>query len=193
MAGRTSLTLSDGMVGMQENIFINVKNKSVTITAEVEIPAGGGKGTIIAQGGRFGGWSLYMADGKPGYDYNLFGLERTTIASPQKLPPGKATITFDFAYDGGGMGKGGMGTLSVNGKKVAAGRIAHTQPLAFSLDETADVGIDLATPVVERVGAEAKSRFTGKIPKLTVEVRDVSPRAEAAVQDAQDEMRQKTE
>jgi arylsulfatase len=180
MAGRTSLTLAEGMVGMQENVFLNVKNKSVRITAEVEVPAGGANGTLIAQGGRFGGWSLYVQGGKPAYDYNFLGLERSTIASPQPLPPGKATIVFDFAYDGGGPGKGGAGTLSVNGRQVAQGRIERTQPLIFSADETADVGIDLGTPVVESVGSEGKSRFTGGIPKLVVEVRDAGPQAKAA-------------
>jgi arylsulfatase len=171
MAGRTSLTLSEGMVGMQENVFLNVKNKSVTLTADVEIPAGGGDGTLIAQGGRFGGWSLYMKDGKPGYAYNYLGMEHTAIASAQALPPGKATIRFDFEYDGGGPGKGGTGTLSVDGKQVAQGRIERTQPAIFSADETADVGIDLETAVVESVGSEKASRFTGKIPRLVVEVR----------------------
>jgi arylsulfatase len=89
------------------------------------------------------------------------------------LAPGKSTIRFDFAYDGGGPGKGGVGTIFVNGEQVAQGRIERTQAMMFSADETADVGIDLGTPVVETIGSEAKSRFTGRIPKLTVEVRDV--------------------
>ena len=180
------------MAGMQENVFLNVKNKSLTITAEVEIPQGGANGAILVQGGRFGGWALYMKDGKPAYDYNLLGLQHYHDRFPEALPPGKATIKFDFKYDGGGMGKGGMGTLFVNGQKVADGRIERTQPLIFSADETADVGIDLGTPVVEAVGAEAKSRFTGKIPKVTVEIRDVEP-AEAAVKKALAEVRHKTE
>jgi arylsulfatase len=193
MEGRTSLRLAEGMAGMQENVFINVKNKSMTITAEVEIPQGGTNGEILVQGGRFGGWALYMKDGKPAYAYNWLGLQRYTVAAPEALPPGKATIKFDFKYDGAGMGKGGTGTLSVNGRKVAEGRIERTQPFFFSADETADVGIDLGTPVVEAVGAEAKSRFTGKIPQVTVEIRDVNPRAEAAVNSAWAEVRQKTE
>lgn len=171
MSGRTSLTLTEGMVGMSENIFINIKNKSKTITAEVEVPEDGGNGIIIAQGGRFGGWALYVKDGKPAYDYNFIGLQRFTIASSKKLPEGKSTIKFDFAYDGGGMAKGGTGTLYINGEKVGEGRIDHTQPMVFSADETADVGIDLATPVVESIGAEKKSKFTGHIPKVTVEIK----------------------
>ncbi|MDZ7621977.1 MAG: hypothetical protein U5O69_06150 [Candidatus Competibacteraceae bacterium] len=106
----------------------------------------------------------------PAYDYNFLGLERSTIAAKEKLKPGKATIRFEFAYDGGGLGKGGMGTLYVNDKKVGEGRIERTQPMIFSADETADVGIDLATPVVEAIGAERKSRFTGRIPRVTVGV-----------------------
>jgi arylsulfatase len=109
--------------------------------------------------------------GVPGYAYNFLGLEQTSIVADKPLAPGKATVKFDFAYDGGGPGKGGMGTLYVNGEKVAEGRIEHTQPGLFSADETADVGIDLGTPVVEAIGAEAKSKFTGRIPKLTVQVK----------------------
>ncbi len=170
MGGRTSLTLAEGMTGMMESVFINVKNRSKTITAEIEVPQGGANGTILAQGGRFGGWSLYVKNGVPGYDYNFLGLQRTSIAAGKPLAPGKATIRFEFAYDGGGPAKGGMGTLFVNNEKVAEGRIEHTQPGMFSADETADVGIDLGTPVVEAIGSEAKSRFTGRIPKVTVQV-----------------------
>ena len=193
MAGRTSLTLGEGMTGMMENVFLNVKNKSKTITAEVEVPQGGGNGAILVQGGRFGGWALYVKDGRPAYDYNVLGMQHFTIASPQALAPGKATIRFDFAYDGGGFGKGGTGTLFVNGQKVAEGRIERTQPLIFSADETADVGIDLGTPVVEAIGAEARSRFTGRIPKVTVEVRDANAKADAAVGEALKEVARRTE
>jgi arylsulfatase len=171
MGGRTSLTLAEGMTGMLEAVFINVKNRSSTVTADVEVPANGGNGTIIAQGGRFGGWSLYVKDGVPAFDYNFLGLQRTSIAASKPLPAGKSTIRYDFAYDGGGPAKGGTATLSVNGVKVAEGRIERTQPGIFSADETADVGIDLGTPVVESIGAEAKSRFTGRIPKVVVEVK----------------------
>ncbi len=171
MAGRTSLTLAEGMTGMGENVFLNVKNRSKTITAEIEVPQGRANGTIIAQGGRFGGWALYVKDGVPAYDYNFLGLQRTTVAASRPLAPGKATLRFEFDYDGGGVGKGGNARLFVNAEKVAEGRIERTQPMVFSADETADVGIDLATPVVEAIGAEAKSRFTGRIPKVTVQVK----------------------
>lgn len=171
MAGRTSLTLAEGMTGMTENVFLNIKNKSKTITAEVEIPAGGAHGIILAQGGRFGGWALYFKNGVPAYDYNFLGITSTTVAAKETLKPGKATIRFEFAYDGGGLGKGGLGTLFVNDQKVAEGRIERTQPMLFSADETADVGIDQATPVVAAIGSGSKSKFTGRIPKVTVQVK----------------------
>lgn len=171
MAGRTSITLAEGMTGMLEGVFVNVKNRSKTITADIEVMANGGNGTLIAQGGRFGGWSLYVKDGVAAYDYNFLGLQRTSITSSRKLAAGPAQVRLQFDYDGGGPAKGGMATLFVNGEKVGEGRIEITQPGMFSADETADVGIDLGTPVVEAIGAEAKSRFTGRIPRLTVEVK----------------------
>jgi arylsulfatase A-like enzyme len=172
MKGRTSLTLYDGMNGMLENTFINVKNKSKTITAEIEIPKGGANGVILTQGGRFGGWSLYMKDGKPEYTYNFLGLSRDTVAATKPLAAGKATVVLDFKYDGDGIGKGGVATLSVNGEKVASGRIEKTQPLLFSADETADVGLDNQTPVAEDIGiGRDQTRFTGNIIKVTVSVR----------------------
>jgi arylsulfatase len=170
MGGRTSITLSEGMAGMMEAVFPNVKNRSKTITAEIEVPASGGNGTVIAQGGRFGGWSLYMKDGKPAYTYNFLGLSRYTIAASEALAAGRATVTLDFAYDGGGVGKGGKATLYVNGKSVAEGRVEQTQPNIFSADETADVGIDNQTPVAEGIGIGPETRFTGKINKITLEV-----------------------
>jgi arylsulfatase A-like enzyme len=179
MAGRSSITLAEGMSGMMEAVFPNVKNRSKSITAEIDVPAAGTRGTVIAQGGRFGGWSLYVKDGVPAYDYNFLGLQRTSIAASKPLVAGRNTIRFDFAYDGGGPGKGGTGTLLVNGEKVAEGRIPHTQAGLFSADETADVGIDLGTPVVEAIGAEARSRFTGKIAKVTVETKEMKPAGQA--------------
>ena len=152
LGDRKSLTLYQGMNGMLENTFINVKNRSKTITAEVVIPEGGANGVILAQGGRFGGWSLYMKDGKPIYTYNFLGLERFTVASDTTIPAGATTIELDFVYDGGGLGKGGMATLSVDGETAAEGRIEKTQPLIFSADETADVGLDNQTPVAEGIG-----------------------------------------
>ena len=179
MQGRTSLTLAEGMTGLMEAVVINVKNRSKTITAEIEVPEGGGNGTILAQGGRFGGWSLYVKDGVPGYAYNFLGLQRFGIRSDRPLSPGPATIRFEFAYDGGGPGKGGTGTLFVNGVQVGQGRIDHTQAGIFSADETADVGVDLGTPVVEEIGAERRSRFNGRIHRVKVEVSEAKP-AQAA-------------
>ena len=171
MAGRTSLTLYDGMNGMLENSFLNVKNQSLTITAELELPDDRATGAILVQGGRFGGWALYMKDGKPVYTYNFLGLSRDTIASEQPIAKGKATVVLDFKYDGGGLGKGGMATLSVNDEEVASGRIERTQPFVFSADETADVGLDNQTPVAEDIGiGRVETRFTGKIDKITLEV-----------------------
>jgi hypothetical protein len=134
-----------------------------------------------------------MLEGKPAFTYNVLGMERFTIASPQAIPPGQATVKFDFQYDGGGMGKGGKGTLFVDGQKVAEGRIERTQPFIFSADETADVGIDLATPVVEAIGSEERSRFTGHIPKVTIEFRTANPKADAAVREGQKEVARRTE
>lgn len=172
LGDRTSLTLAEGMVGIPENSFLNIKNRSKTITADIEMPTGrSANGILIAQAGRFGGWALYVINGTLAYDYNFLGISRYTVESTQKLTPGKHTVKFDFVYDGGGPGKGGMGTLYIDDKKVGEGRIDRTQPGIFSADETADVGIDLATPVVERIGAEAKSKFNGSIPKLIVEIK----------------------
>jgi arylsulfatase A-like enzyme len=181
MAGRTSLTVYQGMLGMSENVFINVKNRSHTITAEVEIPKNGAKGVLLAQAGRFGGWSFYLKDGKPTYTYNWLGLQRYTVAAKQALPAGKATIRYEFAYDGGGVGKGGTGTLFVNGTKVATGRIDRTQCCAFSADEGADVGADEGTPVTEAYKVPFK--FTGKIAKVTIDLKEMkSADSDEAVQ-----------
>lgn len=171
LGSRTSLMLYEGMQGMMENTFMNVKNRSSKITAELDIPAGGANGAILSQGGRFGGWSLFMTDGKPTYTYNFLGLARYTVAAPEALAAGPATVILDFAYDGGGVGKGGKATLFVNGKSVAEGRVEKTQPNIFSADETADVGIDNQTPVAEGIGIGPETRFSGKINKIILEVR----------------------
>ena len=105
------------MDGILENTFINVK----TITADLELE-GKDRGIILTQGGKFGGWALYMDDGKPAYTYNWFGLESYTVKSSKAIPKGSAEVKLDFAYDGGGLGKGGVATLCVDGKKVAEGQ-----------------------------------------------------------------------
>jgi arylsulfatase len=170
MGKRTSLALYEGMTGIGENAFINVKNRSSTITAEVEIPAGGANGVLVCQGGRFGGWSAYVAGGKPAFTYNFVGLKQTTIAATKPLPAGKSTIKFDFKYDGGGPGAGGVETIFVNGTRVAEGRIERTQANVFSTDDLADVGVDEGTPVAESYGDHAQNRFTGRIGRITIEV-----------------------
>ena len=178
MGDRTSLTLSEGMVGMSENVFINIKNRSFSITADVEIPQGGANGVILAQAGRFGGWSLYLKDGKPTYCYNFLGLQQYKVSAPQALAAGKATVRMNFDYDGGGVGKGGTATLLVNGKKVASGRIERTQGMIFSADETAGVGLDDATPVTTDY-KERDNAFTGKILKVTVDVKPIGAAVKA--------------
>jgi len=172
MGDRTSLTVYEGMTGMAENAFINTKNRSHTITADVEIPQGGANGVILAQGGRFGGWSLYMKDGKPTFTYNFLGLQRFNIAAAQPLPAGKAAIRYEFVPDGPGMGKGGIGAILVNGQKVAEGRIEHTQCCIFSLDDAADVGVDEGTPVSEDYNQQG-NKFTGTIQKVTVDLKEM--------------------
>ena len=169
MGDRTSLTLYPGMVAIMENATLDIKNRSHTIIAQVEIPQEGAEGVILAQGGRFAGWSLYMKDGKLKYCYNWFNRERYTIESPNRVPAGKATLRFEFVYDGGGVGKGGTGRLYVNGEKVAEGRIENTVPFVFSADETEDVGEDLATPVTEDY-KEGDNKFTGTIDNVTIAV-----------------------
>jgi len=173
MAGRTSLTLSSGMIGMSENVFINIKNRSFTITADLDIPQGGANGVILAQGGRFGGWSLYLKDGKPTFTYNFLGLDQYKVASPQPLGPGMSAVRLDFAYDGGGLGKGGTATILVNGNKVAGGRIDRTQGLVFSADETAGVGIDEATNVTDDY-KQGDNAFTGKILKVVIDIQPIA-------------------
>jgi len=170
LGDRKSLTLYDGMNGILENTFLNSKNTSKSITADVEVDEGA-TGVILTQGGRFGGWSLYMKDGRPIYTYNFLGLERFTVAADKPIPPGPATIVMDFDYDGDGLGKGGDATITVNGKKVASGRIGRTQPLIFSADETADVGLDNQTPVADDIGVgPEETRFTGTINKVVIAI-----------------------
>ena len=187
MGDRTSLTLGAGMTSMSENVFINVKNRSLSITADVEITEDGANGVILAQGGRFGGWSLYLKDGKPSYAYSFIGIEEYKVAAAKSVAPGKATIRLNFDYDGGGLGKGGTATILVNGETVASGRIERTQPMIFSADETAGVGVDDATPVTNDY-RERDNTFTGKIHKVTIDVKPIGEavkiEAASAAQDA---------
>ena len=169
MGSRTSLTVYPGMHGMMENAFINVKNRSHDITAELEVPADGANGVIFAQGGRFGGWSLHVQNGYPVYTYNYLGLERYIVRSPVKLPAGKVTLRYVFLYDGPDLGKGGTEIIYINGTKVASGKIGKTQRSTFSLDDAADVGLDEGTPVSLEYPAW-NNGFTGTIKSITIKV-----------------------
>jgi hypothetical protein len=164
------------MISMPENAFINTKNHSFSISADVEIPEHGADGVILAQGGAHAGFSLYVKDNKPKFAYNYLG-DVTTIASPESLPAGRETLIYDFAYDGGKPGSGGTGTISVNGKKVASGRIESTIPYLFGV-ETADVGMDLYSPVTSDY-AKGKNKFTGEINKVTITLKDAPASSEA--------------
>ncbi len=170
MGDRKSLTLAQGMDGILENTFLNVKNTSKTIVADVNLE-GNDRGIILCQGGKFGGWALYMNNGKPGYTYNYFGLQRYTIEAPKAITNKNAQIKMEFTYDGGGAGKGGVAKLFVDGDLVAEGRIEKTQPAVFSADETADVGLDDATQVADKVFKDVDdSEFTGVVEKVTISI-----------------------
>jgi arylsulfatase A-like enzyme len=168
LAGRPQLIRGDsqllfgGMGRLSENSVVSIKNKSFSVTAEVEAPTGGVEGVIIAQGGAFGGWTLYAKGGKAKFAYNFFGLETYTTEASQVIPSGKHQVRVEFAYDGGGLGKGGTATLYYDGEKVGEGRVERTQPMAFSADETTDIGRDSSTPVSADYTREG-SIFSGKV------------------------------
>jgi hypothetical protein len=170
MAGRKSLTVYDGMTGMMENAFINVKGVPHTVTAEVELPDAKTSGVIIAQAGYFGGWTLYMKEGRPHHEYNFFALERTNVAGGTPLAPGRHTIVYEFIPDAAKPGTGGKSILSIDGKKVAEGHIPKTQPFMFSGDEGADVGLDAETNVSPDY-KQGQNKFTGRIAKVTIETK----------------------
>ena len=187
MGGRTSLTVYPGMMGMMENTFINVKNVGFTITAPVELSDAKTKGVIIAQAGAFGGWTLYMKDGVPRFEYNYFGVEWTKISAAAALPAGKHEIRYEFVPDAPKPGAGGKGALFVDGQKVGEGHIPKTQPYAFSADEGTDVGLDGETAVSNDY-KQGDNRFTGKILKVTVDVKpsQLSPADKKVVDEAKD-------
>ena len=173
-AGRTEFMYSGELTGVPGSAAPDIKNKSYTITAEVEIPKGGAEGMIVTEGGRFGGYGLFLSKGvadirrgKVVFLYNLLDLKRTIWEGPE-LKPGKHTIVFDFKSDGPGLGKGGTGVLSVDGKEVARNSMEHTIPVTFPEDETFDVGQDTRTGVaLVKYRYDAPFKFTGKINKLT--------------------------
>ena len=168
LAGRPQLVrgnrqvLFGGMRRLTENSIVVTKNKSFALTAEIEVPEGGAEGVIIAQGGAFGGFSLYAKDGMPAFCYNLFGLQRFKVYGKDPLAPGEHQVRLEFAYDGGGLGKGGTATLYADGTKVGEGRVDATVPMLFSGDETTDLGSDSATPVSDDHGP-AETEFTGRV------------------------------
>jgi len=168
LAGRPLLVkgnsqlLFSGMGRLTENTVLNTKNKSFSLTAEVEVPSKGAEGVIIHQGGAFGGMSLYAKGGKAKFAYNFFGLQTFTTEASQAIPTGKHQVRMEFAYDGGGLAKGGKVSLYYDGKKVGEGRVERTQPMAFSADETTDVGRDTATPVSSDYTRNT-SEFNGKV------------------------------
>jgi arylsulfatase len=167
LGGRKSMTVYDGMTGIMENAFINVKGVRHSVTAEIVVPDAKTEGVIIAQAGYFGGWALYMKGGKVHHEYNFFGLEHTNVASKSALAPGKHTIVYEFIPDEAKPGTGGKSILSIDGQQVAEGQIPKTQPFAFSADEGADVGLDGETNVSTDY-KQGDNAFTGEIVKVTV-------------------------
>jgi arylsulfatase A-like enzyme len=168
LAGRPQLVqgnrqlLFGGMKRLSENSIVVMKNKSYAVTAEIDVPEEGAKGVIVAQGGAFGGWSLYANEGKAAYCYNLFGLQRFKVYGEDPLAEGEHQVRVEFAYDGGGLGKGGTATLYVDGNKVGEGRVEATVPMLFSGDETLDLGSDSGTPVSDDLTVD-ELEFNGRV------------------------------
>jgi arylsulfatase A-like enzyme len=168
LAGRPSLIhgtsqlFFPGMGRLSENSVVNVKNKSFSITAEVDVPDAGADGVVIAQGGRFGGWAVYAKDGHLKFAYNLLGIQEFSTIADVPIPAGRHQVRMEFAYDGGGLAKGGGVTLFHDGESVGTGRVEATQAMIFSADETTDIGYESGTTVSPDYDAHG-SRFTGKI------------------------------
>ena len=177
IAGRPTLIRGDsqilfgGMGRLTEASVVNIKNKSHAVTAQLEVPANGADGVIVAQGGAFGGWSLYAHDGCLAYCYNLFGVQRFKVYSATQIPEGEHQVRAEFAYDGGGLAKGGTVSLYLDGEEVGDGRVEATQPMIFSGDETTDVGSDTATPVSDDYDS-TNSSFTGRVRWVQIDLGD---------------------
>jgi len=175
LAGRPQLVrgnrqlLFGGMDRLTENSVVVLKNKSHAITAEILVPEGGAHGVIIAQGGAFGGWTLYAKDGRPAYCYNLFGLQQFKVYGSSAMPAGEHQVRMEFTYDGGGLGKGGDIGLFLDGEQVGEGRVEATVPMLFSGDETTDVGSDTATPVTDDLVAGATA-FNGRVSWVEIDL-----------------------
>jgi len=176
-AGRPSLIkgnsqlLFGNMGRLSENSVVDIKNKSFAVTSEVDVPAEGAEGVIIAQGGRFGGWSLYANNGRAKFHYNVLGIKSFDIEATEPVPSGTTQVRMEFEYDGGGMGKGGNVKLYYDGKEVGSGRVDQTQGFIFSADETTDVGRETGTTVSPDYTAHT-SRFTGKIDWVRIDLGD---------------------
>jgi len=166
--GNTQL-LFPGMRRIQENAVINTKNKSHSVTAELEVPTSGANGVIVAQGGSMGGWALYAHEGKLTYFYNFLGVQHSRVTATSPLPAGTHQARAEFTYDGGGMGKGATVTLFVDGKKVGEGRVERTHALFFSMDETLEVGCDVGEPVSEDYGHRGNA-FSGKVKWVQIDI-----------------------
>jgi arylsulfatase A-like enzyme len=164
----TSQLLYEGMGRLSENSVLVIKNRSHAVTAEIEVRQGGGQGVIIAQGGAYAGWSLYLHEGRLAYCYNLFGLQLFKIYAERAVPAGEHQVRMEFAYDGGGLAKGGDVTLYVDGDLVGVGRVEHTVPMLFSADETTDLGRDGATPVSDDHGYD--NAFTGRVRLVRIDI-----------------------
>ncbi|BBY52111.1 arylsulfatase [Mycolicibacterium arabiense] len=174
-AGRPSLIkgnsqmLFAGMGRLSENSVVDIKNKSFAVTSEVDVPAGGADGVIIAQGGRFGGWSLYAKDGRAKFHYNVLGIKSFEIVAVEPIPTGTSQVRIEFGYDGGGMGRGGDVTLYYDGREVGSGRVEQTQGFIFSADETTDVGYESGTTVSPDY-THHTSRFSGRIEWVRIDL-----------------------
>jgi arylsulfatase A-like enzyme len=166
--GNTQLLFA-GMGRLTENVLVNVKNKSHSVTAEVVITDDGAAGVIMSQGGAYGGWSLYAHEGKPAYCYNLFGLQRFKTYGGALIPEGTHQIRMEFAYDGGGLARGGAVTLFIDGTEVGKGRVEGTEPMMFSGDETADVGRDTGSAVSDDYRSEV-SIFNGTVNWVQIDI-----------------------
>jgi arylsulfatase len=166
--GRTSFRYSPEQTRIPEGASPDIKNKSWSILADVEVKANT-TGMIITQGGLFSGWALYLEQGKPVFHYNFCDVAHYEAAGKDALAPGQHIIKMDFAYDGGGIGKGGTATVTVDGTAVAKGRIEKTVPIRVSLDEGLDVGEDTGTPV--NLGYDVPFKFTGRIHEVTINLR----------------------
>lgn len=168
-AGRTEMTLYEGMTHLSESAAINVKNRSHTITATFATTTDDATGPLIVQGGRFGGWALYLDQGKPAYANNWVNQEIYRVVAGTPLPAGSHTLRCEFSYDGGGVGKGGSVTLLVDGEPVAAGRVENTCGYLYSFGDTMDVGIDDGPRVVDDYATQG-GRFEGTIDVITINV-----------------------